>query len=119
MWFLFIKHLTPENEQFIDSKRIARMKDGVILVNTSRGRIIDEQALLAALESGKVGAAGLDVIDGEWRRDLEQHALIQYARDHDNLVIVPHLGGITWESQATVLYFVADKVAEILAVRAV
>ena len=107
-------HLTPENEQFINADRIARMKDGVILVNTSRGRIIDEAALLDALRAGKVGGFGADVIDGEWRDDLASHPLIAYARDHDHATIVPHLGGVTWESQAMSHRFVAEQLAAII-----
>lgn len=107
-------HLTPENERFINAERIAKMKDGVILVNTSRGAIIDETALLTALQNGKVAAAGLDVIVGEWRDDLADHPLIRYAREHDNLVIVPHLGGVTYESQTMTHAFVVDCLIDIM-----
>jgi D-3-phosphoglycerate dehydrogenase len=107
-------HLTPENRHLLGAAQFARMKDGVVIVNTSRGGIIDEAAFADALKSGKVGAAGLDVIEGEWRTDLAEHPLIRYAREHDNLVIVPHLGGITLESQAASSQFVADKLAEML-----
>lgn len=105
-------HLTPENVNFIDEQRLAAMKDGVIIVNTSRGKVIDEAALLQALERGKVRAAGLDVIVGEWRKDLASHPLICYAREHDNLVIVPHLGGVTYEAQEMTQQFVADRLAD-------
>ena len=90
------------------------MKDGVILVNTSRGRIIDETALVDAIHSGKVGGLGADVIDGEWRNDLVDHPLIALSREHDNVVIVPHLGGVTVESQTVSHKFVVDRLAEIL-----
>ena len=107
-------HLTPQNEHFIDADRIARMKDAVILVNTSRGGVIDEAALLAALESGKVGGFGADVIDGKWRDDLAQHPLIVFAREHDNVTIVPHIGGITHESQFITCQFIAQKTAHLI-----
>ncbi len=105
-------HLTPENEHFLNAERLAQMKEGAILVNTSRGRIIDEAALLEALEAGRIGGFGADVIDGEWRDDLEQHPLIAYARDHDNVVIVPHVGGVTVESQTISHTFVVECLAE-------
>lgn len=107
-------HLTPESEHFVDAAGMAKMKDGVIIVNTSRGKIVDEDALIEALESGKVGGYGTDVIHGEWRADLDQHPLIRYARDHSNVVITPHVGGVTWESQAQAQRFVAEKLAEVI-----
>ena len=107
-------HLTADNEHFLNAERIAKMKDGVILVNTSRGKIIDEDALLEALNSGKIGGFGADVIVGEWRDDLDQHPLIAYAREHDNMTIVPHVGGVTWEAQSMTLRFVAEKMAAVM-----
>lgn len=104
-------HLTDQNTNLINANAFAKMKDGVVIVNTSRGAIIDEDAFLDALKTGKVGAAGLDVVHGEWRDDLKKHPLIEYAREHDNVVIVPHLGGVTYESQSMSHEFVSDKVA--------
>ncbi len=57
--------LTAETEKMINADAIAGMKDGVILINTSRGQLVDEEALRAALDSGKVRAAGLDVVSAE------------------------------------------------------
>jgi D-3-phosphoglycerate dehydrogenase len=92
-------HLTEENRKLINAEAFARMKPNAVLINTSRGAIVDEGALLAALESGRLAGAGLDVIEGEWRDDLDRHPLIAYANSHQNLVISPHLGGVTVESQ--------------------
>ena len=91
------------------------MKDGVIVVNTSRGAIIDENALLMSLESGKVSAAGLDVIDGEWMADIGKHPLVQYVETHDNLLITPHIGGATVESIRDARIFMAKKLTDFLA----
>lgn len=107
-------HLTPENRGLLGPAEFAAMKPGVVLVNTSRGAILDETALLEALRCGRVAAAGLDVIEGEWRSDLRGHPLIAYARDHENLVITPHVGGVTVESQTMSHAFLADKVAAAL-----
>lgn len=104
-------HLTPDNRHFINRAAFEKMKRGVIIINTSRGGIIDEAAFLEALQSGKVGGAGLDVIEGEWRPDLADHPLIRYARENENVVIVPHLGGVTWESQRMSFIFTANKLA--------
>ena len=57
---------TPENRHMIDKEALGKMKDGVILVNTARGSLMDSAALVDALESGKVGAAALDVLENEF-----------------------------------------------------
>jgi D-3-phosphoglycerate dehydrogenase len=92
-------HLTDQTRGLISRQQIASMKRGAVLINTSRGAILDEAALLDALNSGALLGAGLDVIDGEWRTDLDRHPLIMYAARHENLVISPHIGGVTYESQ--------------------
>jgi len=107
-------HLTDENRGLIGPREFAAMKTGAVLINTSRGAIVDERALLDALETGHLGGAGLDVIDGEWRPDLDRHPLIQYARTHENLVITPHIGGVTHESQAMAYSFTVRKLAAYL-----
>ncbi len=107
-------HLTEENRRLISADAMARMKRGAVIVNTSRGAIIDEQALVENLTSGQIGAAGLDVIEGEWRDDLVEHPLIRYAREHENLVISPHVGGITYEAQRAVCAYTAEKLARYL-----
>ncbi|MGH7213648.1 MAG: 2-hydroxyacid dehydrogenase [Tepidisphaeraceae bacterium] len=104
-------HMTPDNRHLINRDAFARMKAGVILLNTSRGGIIDETAFIETLNSGKVGGAGLDVIEGEWRTDLIDHPLVKYMNAHDNVVILPHLGGITWESRRMACEFTANKLA--------
>jgi len=111
-------HLTDETRGMIGREEFARMKPGVLLINTSRGAIIDEEALVEALDSGKVRGAGLDVIHGEWDKDLYHHPLIRYARTHDNLLIVPHVGGVTFESQSTTLKFTYEKLARWMKERA-
>jgi D-3-phosphoglycerate dehydrogenase len=108
-------HLTDENRRIIDAAALARMKRDALLINTSRGAIIDENAFLAALESGRLAGAGLDVIEGEWRDDLAKHPLIVYANRRQNLVISPHLGGVTVESQRMAYARAADRLADYLA----
>lgn len=92
-------HLDKSTEKMIDKKAFSMMKKGVVIINTARGGIIDEEALCKALETGKVGGAGLDVIDGEWMENIKDHPLIQYAGTHQNLVISPHVGGTCFEAQ--------------------
>jgi D-3-phosphoglycerate dehydrogenase len=79
----------------IGDAAFARMKDGVLLVNCARGGVVDEEALLRALDSGKVGGAALDVFVEEPPRDL------RLAR-HPSVVCTPHLGACTREAQARI-----------------
>ncbi len=83
---------TPETVNWIDATALTRMKDGVRVVNCARGELIDLEALSAALESGKVAGAALDVFPDEPTTD---HPL--FARD--DVVVTPHLGASTAEAQ--------------------
>ncbi|MBN2293638.1 MAG: hypothetical protein JXM70_14510 [Pirellulales bacterium] len=102
-------HLTEENRGLIDRHAFSRMKPGSILINTSRGAIIDEEAFLDALHNGPLQAAGVDVVTGEWRDNMLEQPLIQYARSHDNLIITPHMGGVTHESFEAAFLYIAKK----------
>jgi D-3-phosphoglycerate dehydrogenase / 2-oxoglutarate reductase len=109
-------HLRPHTDGIINSNVFAKMKPGAIVLNTSRGRIINEADLLTALESGHLGGAGLDVIDGEWltKEQLLQHPLIRHAQNNKNLLILPHIGGSTTESIIGARIFMAKKLATYL-----
>ena len=86
-------HLLPENVHLFNAGTFAKMKDGARLVNTSRGDIIDEVALIDTLKSGKLASYGTDVIHNEWRDDILDSPLVQYAAAHENMIVLPHLGG--------------------------
>ena len=107
-------HLTEKTRGLMNTPALQQMKAGAVLINTSRGAVVDETALLAALQSGHISAAGLDVIEGEWRDDIYCHPLLAYAREHANVVITPHIGGVTFESQAMAIRRCAEKLAEFL-----
>lgn len=98
----------------LSSPEFARMKLGAVLVNTSRGGVVDEDAMLAALRTGRLGGAALDVLDGE-PEISPTHPVIEYARTHENVLVVPHLGGNTRESFAQTEVFLAQKVVNYLA----
>jgi D-3-phosphoglycerate dehydrogenase / 2-oxoglutarate reductase len=83
---------TKETHHMIDAGAIAQMKDGVIFINTSRGKTQDEAALLAGLESGKIRAAGLDVFEEE--PVSSDNRLLQL----DNVIVSPHIAGVTRET---------------------
>jgi D-3-phosphoglycerate dehydrogenase len=97
----------------VGSAELAALPQGAFLINTSRGGVIDERALLDSLTTGRLGGAALDVLDGEPAITAE-HPLVAYARSHDNLLIVPHIGGSTVESFAKTELFLAGKVVEAL-----
>lgn len=111
-------HLNESNRGLIGEEALRAMKPGAVLINTSRGAIVDETALFAALNSGHLGGAGLDVIDGEWNADLKSHPLIRYANGHQNLVISPHTGGVTYESQAAAYTRTVEKLRDFLEAQA-
>jgi (S)-sulfolactate dehydrogenase len=101
--------LTDATRNLIDAQRLAQMKPGAILINTARGGIVDERALAAALRTGRLAGAALDVFDHE---PLPAGSALAGC---PNLILTPHIAGITRESNARVSMMIADKVAEILA----
>lgn len=92
--------LNEETTGLISESLLKIAKPGAILVNTSRGAIVNETGLLNGLLSGRIGAAGLDVLAGEPK--IADHPLLQYARSHDNLLITPHYGGFSPDAVAKV-----------------
>lgn len=81
---------TPETRHLIDARRLGLMKPSTFLVNTARGDVVDEQALVAALEAGRIAGAGLDVYE---REPTVSSALLRM----ENVVLLPHLGSATRE----------------------
>jgi D-3-phosphoglycerate dehydrogenase len=105
--------LNGETKGLIDKAMLERLPGGAVLINTARGAVVDEAALLAALGSGRLSGAGLDVVADELCGGPSQ-ALLAYARDHDNLIITPHMGGATVESMEKAETFMAQKLARFL-----
>lgn len=85
----------------ISAENIAKMKDGVVVINTSRGTNVDEAALLAALESGKVRAAGLDVY-------ADEPATNKALYSHPMVSCTPHIGAATVEAQKRIGVEIVD-----------
>lgn len=77
---------------FLDAARLAQLKPGAIVINVSRGNVVVDDALIAALQSGRVWAAGLDVFEGEPRIDARY-------RELDNVFMLPHIGSSTIETR--------------------
>jgi glyoxylate reductase len=85
--------LNTGTRHLMDAQRLARMKRGAILINTSRGPVVDEAALVAALESGALGGAGLDVFENE-------PAIHPGLLGREDVVLLPHLGSATHATRA-------------------
>lgn len=90
--------LTKDTENIINEKSISKMKDGVILINTARGGLIDEKSLMAGLDSGKIFAAGLDVNKTEPIND--DNPLLAY----ENIILTPHMGWGPVETRERLLH---------------
>jgi len=95
-------HHTSETEGLINKSFISTMKPNSYIVNTARGAIMDEDALLTGLRSGHLAGAALDVLADEYKPEfksrLNENPLVQYARTHDNLIITPHYAGATLDA---------------------
>jgi D-3-phosphoglycerate dehydrogenase len=94
---------TPETVNWIDAEAIEKMRDGVLIVNCARGELVDLEALGAALDSGKVGGAALDVFPDE---PLTEHPLFE----RENVVVTPHLAASTAEAQDRAGVITAEQV---------
>ena len=84
--------LTPETKHIINADSISLMKKGAVIINTARGGLIDETALISALESGHIKAAGLDVFEKE--PPEKTNPLLSF----NNVTVSPHVGGLTYEA---------------------
>ena len=101
--------VTPETTGMIGTEQFARMKEGALYINTARAHLHDTDALVAALQSGHLGGAGLDHFVGEHLP--VDHPLIGMG----NVVLTPHIGGATYDTESNHSKQIADGLAELLA----
>ena len=101
--------VTEETKGMIGIDQFARMKDGAVFLNTARAQLHDDDALVEALRTGKVGAAGLDHFVGEHLPT--DHPLVSMP----NVVLTPHIGGATYDTEARQAQMVADDLERLLA----
>ena len=99
--------LTEETRHFIDRNALALLPDGAIVINTSRGPVMDESALVEALKEGKVGSAGLDVYEEEPRGHPDLLSM-------PHVVLLPHLGSATLETRSAMAHLAVDNVLKVL-----
>ena len=93
--------LTPETRHLVDAAALAKMKSTAFLVNTARGPVVDEAALVAALKTGQIAGAALDVYE-------EEPALAPGLADLPNVVLLPHMGSATWETRTRMAALAAE-----------
>ncbi len=90
------------------------------MINTARGELLDTDGLLDLMENGALAGAALDTIDGEYfpefRETFGDSRLVRYARDHDNLLLTPHIGGSTVDAWTETERRVIDKACAVLGV---
>ncbi|CUU04253.1 glyoxylate reductase [Candidatus Kryptobacter tengchongensis] len=99
--------LTPKTKHLIGEKEIKLMKKTAYLINTSRGEVIDEKALIQALKSGRIAGAGLDVFEQE---PFVPKELIEL----DNVVLTPHIGSATVEARTKMAIMAAESIVKVL-----
>lgn len=104
---------TPLTKNMIGAAQLARMKPGSILINNARGGVVDVVALAAALSSGRLGGAAIDVFPSEPEKNGE--AFESPLRGLPNVILTPHIGGSTEEAQASISVEVAEKLVRYLA----
>jgi D-3-phosphoglycerate dehydrogenase len=100
----------PYNDKthtIINKDLLKQAKPNVIIVNTSRGGVVDEKALLIALENKQISGYATDVLYGE--PDIKNHPLVTYAKQNENIIVTPHIGGNTIESVEKTELFIANK----------
>ncbi|WP_421498082.1 phosphoglycerate dehydrogenase [Flavobacterium columnare] len=98
------------NEQLMDANAFSAMKNGVVFLNLSRGHIVDMDALIVNLESGKIRGAAIDVFPYEPKNNDE--VFLSALRGRDNVILTPHIGGSTEEAQHDIGNYVSRKIIQ-------
>jgi D-3-phosphoglycerate dehydrogenase len=106
-WITIHLPKTPETDGIVGERELSEVRPGARLVNTARGGLVDEDALVRALEDGRLAGAAVDVFDGE---PIASHPLF----DFDNVVVTPHLGASTAEAQDKAGVAIAEQVLRAL-----
>ncbi len=110
-------NLYAETSGFFGANHFAQMKPGAWFINTARGELVDEAALLESLQTGRLSGAAVDVLSDERSTGMNNHPLVQYARQHENLIVTPHIGGCTIESMEKTELHMAKKLCDALSAK--
>ena len=101
-------HANKETRNMVDRELLSNMKKGSILINTSRGELVNEKDIINSIKEGHLGGYGTDVITDEFG-DVKESELVEFSRENNNVVITPHVGGMTWEGQTKAYKWAIDK----------
>jgi phosphoglycerate dehydrogenase-like enzyme len=106
-------HVTGETRGMVDDEFLSKMKQGSYLVNTARGELVDEGSIIKSIEQGHLKGYGTDVIKDEFG-DIQNSKLVEFSiNPNNNVVITPHIGGMTIEGQTKAYHWAVDKFEDI------
>jgi len=114
-------HLLSETENMFTAEIFKKMKKTAVLVNTARGKIVNESDLLEALKNKTIAGYATDVLSHELNfagNQFSKYPLVEYAKTNTNCIIVPHIGGMTYESREATDIFIAEKVKKYISNKA-
>jgi len=106
-------HVTDETRGIVDDEFLSQMKQGSYLVNTARGELVDEDAIIKSIKQGHLKGYGTDVIKDEFG-DIQNSKLVEFSMNpNNNVVITPHIGGMTIEGQTKAYTWAVSKFKDI------
>jgi len=106
-------HVTDETRGMVDEEFLSYMKEGSYLINTARGELVDEKAIIESIECGHLKGYGTDVIKDEFG-DIQNSKLVEFSMNpNNNVVITPHIGGMTIEGQTKAYYWAVNKFKDV------
>lgn len=106
-------HVNDETRNMINNAFLSRMKKGSFLINTSRGELVDEDAVINSIKSNHLKGYATDVIRDEFG-DMKNSNLVKFSRENPNILITPHVGGMTLEGQTKAYKWAISKFREII-----
>lgn len=103
-------HLSEETKNLVGEEQLKQVSPGAMLINTSRGEVLDDVAVIEALDSGRLGGLAADVLMGE--PDIGNNILVKYARTNSKILLTPHCGGYSPDALKIVCRRAAEKVRD-------
>ena len=106
-------HVTDETRGMVDEEFLSYMKEGSYLINTARGELVDEEAIIESIKVGHLKGYGTDVIKDEFG-DIQNSKLVEFSMNpNNNVVITPHIGGMTIEGQTKAYHWAVNKFKDV------